>query len=193
MADDSIGRIAEIRSLGKIGETAHVVRTANDAIKGQALRRHDGVFLDPASGNPIAVQGPELPSVLAGDRTPNNGSSSDSLNAPQTAVSWVAESMPDYREGGRTFGDYPQTDITLQTTNFANKVRDFGARNGLPALGQVSANIRSVEELDKVVSYIANNSQQGLTIPDPQRPGASLPAGNRHRCRRYERYWDDNR
>ena len=179
MADDSIGRIAEIRSLGKIGETAHVVRTANDAIKGQALRRHDGVFLDPVTNDPIAAQGPELPSVLAGDRTPNNGSSSDSLNAPQTAVSWVAESMPDYREGGRTFGDYPQTDITLQTTNFANKVRDFGERNGLPALGQVSANIRSVEELDKVVSYIANNSQQGLTIPDPQRPGKSLPAGNR--------------
>ena len=33
MADENIGRIAEIRSLGKIGETAHVVRTANDAIK----------------------------------------------------------------------------------------------------------------------------------------------------------------
>ena len=179
MADDSIGRIAEIHSLGKIGETAHVVRTANDAIKGQAVRRHDGVYLDPASGNPIAVQGPELPSVLAGDRTPNNGSSSDSLNAPQTAVNWVAESMPDYREGGRTFGDYPQTDITLQTTNFANKVRDFGARAGLPALSQVSSNIRSVDELQKVVSYIANNSQQGLTIPDPERPGKSLPAGNR--------------
>ena len=179
MADDSIGRIAEIKSLGKIGETAHVVRTANDAIKGQAARRHDGVFLDPATGDPIAVQGPQLPSVLAGDRTPSNGSSSDALNAPQTAVSWVSESMPDYREGGRTFGDYPQTDITLQTTNFANKVRDYGARMGLPALGQVSANIRSVDELQKVVSYIASNSQQGLTIPDPQRPGKSLPAGNR--------------
>ena len=33
--------------------------------------------------------------------------------------------MPDYREGGRTFGDFPQVDITLQTTNFANKVRDY--------------------------------------------------------------------
>ena len=182
MADDSIGRIAEIRSLGKIGETAHVVRTANDAIQGQATRRHDGVYLDPASGDPIAVQGPQLPAVLAGDRTPSNGSSSDSLNAPQTAVNWVAESMPDYREGGRTFGDYPQTDITLQTTNFANKVRDYGERAGLPALGQVSANIRSVDELQKVVSYISDaaaKSGQGLTIPDPQRPGKSLPAGNK--------------
>ena len=181
MADENIGRIAEIRSLGKIGETAHVVRTANDAIKGQAARRHDGVFLDPATGDPIAIQGPQLPSVLAGDRTPNNGSSSDSLNAPQTAVSWLAESIPDYREGGRTFGDYPQVDITLQTTNFANKVRDYGARNNLPALGQVSANIRSVEELQKVVSYIAGESAKagrGLTIPDPQNPSRSLPAGN---------------
>ena len=182
MADENIGRIAEIRSLGKIGETAHVVRTANDAIKGQAIRRHDGVYLSPETGDPIAAQGPELPAVLAGDRTPNNGSSSDSLNAPQTAVSWVAESMPDYREGGRTFGDYPQVDITLQTTNFANKVRDFGERSGLPALGQVSANIRSVEELQKVVSYIAGESAKqgkGLTIPDPQNPSKSLPAGNK--------------
>jgi hypothetical protein len=181
MADDSIGRIAEIRSLGKIGETAHVVRTANDAIKGQATRRHDGVYLDPASGNPIAVQGPELPAVLAGDRTPNNASSSGALNAPQTAVSWVAESMPDYREGGRTFGDFPQVDITLQTTNFANRVRDYGERTGLPALTGVSQNIRSVDELQKVSSYIAGESAKagrGLTIPDPQRPGKSLPAGN---------------
>ena len=182
MADENIGRIAEIRSLGKIGETAHVVRTANDAIKGQAIRRHDGVYLSPETGDPIAAQGPELPAVLAGDRTPNNGSSADALNAPQTAVSWVAESMPDYREGGRTFGDYPQVDITLQTTNFANKVRDFGERSGLPALGQVSANIRSVEELQKVVSYIAGESAKqgkGLTIPDPQNPSKSLPAGNK--------------
>ena len=182
MADENIGRIAEIRSMGKIGETAHVVQTANDAIRGQAIRRHDGVYLSPETGDPVAVQGPELPAVLAGDRTPNNGSSSDSLNAPQTAVSWVAESMPDYREGGRTFGDYPQTDITLQTTNFANKVRDYGERNGLPALGQVSANIRSVEELQKVASYISDASAaagRGLTIPDPANPSKSLPAGNR--------------
>ena len=58
MADEAIGRIAEIRSLGKIGETAHVVRTADDAIKGQITRRHDGIYLDPVSGDPVAIQGP---------------------------------------------------------------------------------------------------------------------------------------
>ena len=182
MADEAIGRIAEIRSLGKIGETAHVVRTANDAIKGQATRRHDGIYLSPETGDPIAVQGPELPSVLAGDRIPSNGSSSDALNAPQTAVNWVSESMPDYREGGRTFGDFPQTDITLQTTNFANKVRDYGERTGLPQLTSVSQNIRTIDELQKVSDFIAGSAAKagtGLTIPDPQRPGKSLPAGNK--------------
>ena len=182
MADDSIGRIAEIRSLGKIGETAHVVQTANDAIKGQATRRHDGIFLDPVTGDPIAVQGPQLPAVLAGDRTPSNGSSSDALNAPQTAVSWLAESMPDYREGGRTFGDYPQVDITRETTNFAQKLRDYGRRNGIAGLGENSANIRSVEELQKVTDFVAKQAEasgRGLTIPDPDNPGRSLPAGNK--------------
>ena len=180
MADESIGRIAEIRSLGKIGETAHVVRTANDAIKGQAARRHDGVFLDPQTGDPIAIQGPQLPSVLAGDNIPNNGSSSDSLNAPQTAQRWITETMPGFREGGRTFGDYPQVDITMQTTNFANRVRDYGQRNGITALQGVSSNIRSVDELQKVVSFVEQQqaaSGKGLTVPDPERPGKSLPAG----------------
>jgi len=177
-ADENIGRIAEIKSLGKIGETAHVVRTANDAIQGQVTRRHDGVYLNPATGDPVAVQGPELPSVLAGDRVPNNGSSSDNLNAPQTAQEWIVSTLPEAREGTRVFGDYPQVDITLETTNFANRVRDYGQRNNLGGLQGVSANIRSVDELQKVVSYIAGQNPGGLTVPDPQNPGRSLPAGN---------------
>ena len=161
MADENIGRIAEIRSLGKIGETAHVVRTANDAVKGQITRRHDGVYLDPVSGNPVAVQGPELPSVLAGDRTPNNGSSSNAANAPQTAYEWMAASQPDYREGGRTFGDYPQVDITRETTNFAQKLREL---EGYGMEG-VSANIRSVDELQRVVDRVVGvSAQQGKQL-----------------------------
>ena len=122
MADESIGRIKEIRSLGKVGETAHVVSTANDAIQGQATQRADGVYLNPQTGDPIARQGPELPGVAIGDNMPNNGSSSNSLNAPQTAREWVTQAVPDYRESSSSFGAYPQVDITLQTTNFANKV-----------------------------------------------------------------------
>ena len=178
MADENIGRIAEIRSLGKIGETAHVVRTANDAIKGQATRRHDGVYLDPVSGNPVAVQGPELPSVLAGDRTPNNGSSSNAANAPQTAYEWMASSQPDYREGGRTFGDYPQVDITRETTNFAQKLREL---EGYGMEG-VSANIRSVDELQRVVDRVVGvSSKQGKQLfrfnPETSKNEPSSAAG----------------
>ena len=182
MADDSIGRIAEIRSLGKIGETAHVVRTANDAIEGQIARRSDGVFVDPRTGDTVAVQGPQLPAVLAGDRTPNNGSTSDALNAPQTAREWVTSTMPDYREGGRTFGDFPQVDISLETTNFANRLRDLGQRIGMTGLQNVSANIRSVNELQNVaqaVDTFYRQSQDGkkLMIRD-EVTGRSKPAGN---------------
>ena len=154
MADENIGRIAEIRSLGKIGETAHVVQTANDAIRGQVTRRHDGVYLNPETGDPMAIQGPELPAVLAGDRTPNNGSSSDNLNAPQTAREWMQASQPDYREGGRTFGDYPQVDITRETTNIAQKLREL---EGFGMQG-VSANMRSVDELQRVVDHIVRTA-----------------------------------
>ena len=155
-ADENIGRIAEIKSLGKIGETAHVIRTANDAIEGQVAYRQDGVVLDRRTGDPVAVQGPELPAVLAGDRTPNNGSSSDSLNAPQTAQEWLSINQPDYRDGGRTFGDYPQVDITLETTNFAQKLREL---KGFGLEG-VSSNIRSVEELQRVIDHVGATAQK---------------------------------
>ena len=182
MADEAIGRIAEIRSLGKIGETAHVVRTADDAIQGQITRRHDGVYLDPVTGDPVAIQGPELPSVLAGDRTPNNGSSSNAINAPQTARDWVAASVPEYRESGKSFGDYPQVDITRETTNFAQKVKELGHKLNMTSLTQVSSNIRSVSELQKVAELVdagMRQSQNGgtLMMRDPE-TGKSRPAGN---------------
>ena len=184
MADDAIGRIAEIRSLGKIGETAHVIRTADDAIQGQVTRRHDGVYLDPTTGDPVAIQGPELPAVLAGDRTPNNGSSSNAVNAPQTAREWVTATVPEYREGGRTFGDYPQVDITRETTNFANQLREYGRKIGMGSLENVSSNIRSVAELQKVAAAVDQFTRQDqdpkkkLLIQDPNRPNRNIPAGN---------------
>ena len=180
MADESIGRMSEIRSLGKVGETEIVVNTANDAIQGQATQRADGVYLNPQTGDPIARQGPELPGISVGDNMPNNGSSSNALNSPQTARQWVTQAIPDYRESSSSFGSYPQVDITLQTTNFANKVREYGEKNNIPELTQVSGNIRSIDELEKVVQFIAAKraaSGQGLTVPNPEITGASLPAG----------------
>ena len=177
MADDSIGRIDEIRSLGKIGETAHVVRTANDAIKGQAARRHDGVFLDPVSGNPIAVQGPELPAVLAGDRTPSNGSSSDALNAPQTAREWATGMLDKSLEFTGNSDRIPQVDITSATTTFANKVRDYYRKVGLDTTTRVPDNIRSIDELERVVSRVVDATGGRMKMIDPENPGQQVPAG----------------
>ena len=177
MADDSIGRIAEIRSLGKIGETAHVVRTANDAIKGQVTRRHDGVFLDPVSGDPVAVQGPELAPVLAGDRTPNNGSTSDSLNAPQTAREWATGMLDRSLEFSGNSDRIPQVDITTATTTFANKVRDYYQKAGLGTTARVPANVRSIDELQRVVQRVSDASGGRLMMADPENPGQQIPAG----------------
>ena len=184
MADEAIGRIAEVRSLGKVGETAHVVRTADDAIQGQITRRHDGVYLNPVTGDPVAIQGPELPAALAGDRSPNNGSSSNSLNAPQTARDWVTHNVPEYRESASSFGDYPQVDITRETTNFAQKVRDLGQKLNLTSLSGIKegSNIRNIDELQKVAEIAARGvaQQQGggtLMVRSPE-TGRSVPAGN---------------
>ena len=57
-------------------------------------------------------------------------------------------------EGGRTFGDFPQTDITLATTNFANRLK---ALEGLRYGEGVSQNIRSTEELQRVVDHVVSS------------------------------------
>ena len=186
----NIGRssdeFGEIRKIGPVmfagkgaGEdprgAVKVIRSIQGEDRNPAVQRADGVYLDPATGDPLAIQGPATPGMPGADRSPNDATSSNVLNAPQSAREWAATTMPGYREGG-TFGTFPQVDITLQTSNLANKVRDFGERNGLPALTRVSPNIRSVEELQKLVSYVSSQVN-GLTIPDPERPKASLPAG----------------
>ena len=105
-----------------------------------AAFRNDGVALDPGTGNPIAIQGPEYV-------TPNNDQGSG-LNAPQTARSFMVEKQPGYREGGRSFGDYPQVDVTGTTTLFANRLR------GQEGFNNVSSNIRSVDELQRVADMM---------------------------------------
>ena len=71
MADDAIGRIAEIRKLGgagalAAGENAQVVRFGESGSMGDAVVRN-GVYFDPVTNNPIAIQGPDtlLPSKEA--------------------------------------------------------------------------------------------------------------------------------
>ena len=159
MADDAIGRMAEIRKLGgagalAAGEQAQVVRFDDGAGMGDAVLKN-GVYYDPNTNNPLAIQGPETPPAFRGANTPNTAQIANAPQ-PQNASSWIQANLPGPREGGRVFNDYPQVDITTATTNFAQKLRTL---NGY-GLGNISSNIRSPEELDKVIQYVVNKSGQ---------------------------------
>ena len=166
MADEAIGRIGEIRKIGPALSAAkkpgpdpvgsvQVIREGVDPVMAEVLRRGDGVNLDPVTGDPVAIQGPEMPMRREGDIPVNNGGSANSLNAPQSAVEWINQTRPEFRESASSFGNYPQVDITLQTTNFANRLREL---QGYGMEG-VSANIRSVEELQRVVDAVGAKAQ----------------------------------
>ena len=84
----------------------------------------DGVFFDPRTNDPIAIQGPEVPPQFRGANTPNTAQSNNAPQ-PQNAATWMQDNLPTPKEGGRVYGDYPQTDITLTTTNVAQKLREL--------------------------------------------------------------------
>ena len=116
------------------------IAAANPAQFPMAAFTNGGVALDPGTGNPIATQGPEYV-------TPNSDPGSG-LNAPMTTRSWMVEKQPGYSEGGRSFGNYPQADVTGATTLFANRLRQQ------PGLEGVSSNVRSIEELERAVGAV---------------------------------------
>jgi hypothetical protein len=116
------------------------IAAANQRQFPMAAFNNGGVALDPATGNPIAMQGPEYV-------TPNSDPGSG-LNAPMTTRSWMVEKQPGYSEGGRSFGNYPQADVTGATTLFADRLRQQ------PGFEGVSSNVRSIEELERAVGSV---------------------------------------
>ena len=153
MADEAIGRIREIRKLGTTMEPAvvdgrDVMGDFQDAIV------IDGVWRNPQTLEPLAIQGPQRPDVFQGSNTPNTG---QVLNVPQgqNATSWLQSNVPEYREGGRVFGDFPQVDIIGTATNFAQKLKDYGIE-GVPD------DIRTLAEVDKAIQIVgADYAAQG--------------------------------
>ena len=68
-ADQALARIGEITKLRSVKDPrdAKVRNTANDAILGDITTRGGGsdqFYVDPVSGNPVAIQDPNFPSVL---------------------------------------------------------------------------------------------------------------------------------
>ena len=116
------------------------IAAANPGAFPQAAFNTSGIAFDPATGNPIGMQGPQM--VTA------NTEPSAALNAPITTRNWMVEKQPEYSTGGRTFGSYPQTDITGATTLFADRLRQ------LEGFENISPNVRNVDELQRAVNMV---------------------------------------
>ena len=136
------------------------LRTQPTKSFGQIGISPSGAYID-ETGNTVAVQGPERPpaGVISGSNTPDTA---QALNAPQpqTAIDYVAKQLPDFQEGGRVYGDYPQVDITGVTTELADRIRGLKIKGNQP-FSRVSPQIRSVDELQQVVDAVVELGTKG--------------------------------
>ena len=147
-------------------ETISAIGRANPVAYPIAAFNAGGFALDPATGNPIGLQGPEY-------MTPNNDVG-QVANAPMTTRSWMVEKQPGYREGGRSFGDFPQVDVTGATTLFADRMRGLELPNGGGTpFSNVSPNIRSMDELQRAADAIV------ARLPGPFYVKEQNPAGGK--------------
>ena len=110
------------------------------------------MFVDPITQESLASPTPPPVSANAPD-------TANALNAPppaQTAQDWMMANTPDYRSGGRVFGDLPQTDITSSTSLFSDRVRRLNPELIAiqPALGTVPGNLRSAAGLQNTSDMI---------------------------------------
>ena len=147
-ADAAIARIGNVNRLGQIKSKApFAVSRESQADFPTALRTEEG-YVDPRTRQPIAIEEP------VGTAGPNTPDTSQTVNAP--ARQWVSENLPDYAQGGRTFGTYPQINLTGTTSLLAERLRGLGEKSPevYPGLAGVSSNVRSIEELDNAVNYV---------------------------------------
>ncbi len=140
-------------------ETVAAIGAANPRQFPVAGFNDAGIALDPATGNPIGTQGPMY-------QGPNTDTGS-TLNAPMTTRAWMVEKQPGYREGGRSFGDFPQVDVTGATTLFADRIR------GLEGFENVSPNIRGIGELQRAADAVV------ASLPGPFYTKEQSPGGGK--------------
>ena len=191
MADEAIGRIGEIRRLGAAGslggmEQTQVIRQGPQGTFPNAEEIVDNTgrivgYADPVTKAPIALD-PELGISLAtqGANTPDAAQMMNAPQNPQTAREWTASNLPAMvQDTGSTPPRYPQANISKETTNFSNKLRELGIRIDSPALQQVSGNIRSIDELEKAATFVNQELERKgdtLFVMDPE-TRKNIPAG----------------
>ena len=191
MADEAIGRIGEIRRLGAAGSLGGMeqVQVDYDGAQGVFSNAEEIVdntgrivgYADPVTKAPIALD-PALGISLStqGANTPDTAQMMNSPQNPQTAREWTASNLPAMvQDTGSTPPRYPQANISKETTNFSNKLRELGIRIDSPALQQVSGNIRSIDELEKAATFVNQELQRRgdtLFVMDPE-TRKNIPAG----------------
>ena len=152
---------------------------APGSVQNEIARRYDGVFVDPETGNTVALQGPETPGLPYRQDGGSSNTSADALNAPQSAREWLAQGLGDRLDAMKGSDRIQQVDITTATTTAANKVRDYYKKIGVGPTVRVPENIRSVDELQRVVNRVAEATGGNLTVPNPETPGKQMAAGRR--------------
>lgn len=187
---DALERAGQIREIGSSGslkgaEASKLIM--EEPMQGYAeTRLYPGstAYVDPRTGTPIGTQGPELPPHLLMQATsPNNMGTRDQLNAPMTATDWALARQPNFRssESGSSFGDYPQVDITLETTNMSNKLKELSRNPAYKELAGVSDNVRSLDEYQRVVDFIVDRAKQNnlaLRVRAPEGSPQPRPSRN---------------
>ena len=191
MADEAIGRIGEIRRLGAAGslggmEQTQVIRQGPQGTFPNAEEIVDNTgrivgYADPVTKAPIALD-PALGISLStqGANTPDTAQMMNSPQNPQTAREWTASNLPAMvQDTGSTPPRYPQANISKETTNFSNKLRELGIRIDSPSLQTVSGNIRSIDELEKAATFVNQELERKgdtLFVVDPE-TRKNIPAG----------------
>jgi hypothetical protein len=116
---------------------------------------NQGAHFD-AGGTPLGVQGP----VPANSVDPGQVA-----NAPRDVRQWAVQNAPNFKEGGRIFGDFPQVDIGGAGGDFLDRVGRIKAGRGKGAAAfepGVSA-IRNISDLQAVVdNYAAFQQENGI-------------------------------
>ena len=193
-ADEAIGRIGEMRRMGAAGalgpmEQSLVIRQGAPSQFPQAEEIVDGTgrvvgYADPVTKVPIALD-PELGISLAtqGANTPDTAQLINAPQNPQTAREWAASNLPAMtQDTGSTPPRYPQANISKETTDFSNRVRNVLAGMELPNTPTISDNVRNIDEIERVAKFIQKElEKRGDTLmirnPDETSRTKNIPAG----------------
>ena len=169
MADEAIARIGLINRLGKATEGT---RNLGVSLPGSSMaempmaRNLNGIYVDPLTGQPVAVQD-EVPAALIANNRPD---SAQLLNEPTNFNTTRFIATQSQADKLIEPGFQQQLDLTGQTTLFANRLKDArfpksSAQRGelvLPGMQRSdSTNVRSIGELDNDLRMFVEKGQQG--------------------------------